>query len=719
MTRRSGLLVGALCGIAVAWLVATGALQRATPGPFGFAARSASAHRALERQFLAQPDADRIRDLHRLLTREPHPAGSPRARELAQWTAEQFQAAGLVDVEIVRHDVLLPYPLDVQIEMVHPRFFRASMREAPIAGDPDTQIDPAELLTPYHAYSASGDVTADVVYAGEGLPADYDWLESQDVDVRGRLVLVRHSAPYTYRGFKVLTAERRGAAGILIFSDPAVAGSARGPAYPDGPWAPDTLIERGAVAYDFLVPGDPLTPGWASTDDAARVPIEEAPSLPRIMSAPLSAADVAPILGALEGPVAPERWQGGLSFTYHLGPGPARVRLRVRTDNGMRPVWTVTGMLRGSVWPDELVIVGNHRDAWVYGGVDPSSGSAALVELAHAFGVLVAGGWQPKRSVLLASWDAEEFALISSTEWAEQHADWLRERVVAYLNVDSAASGSRFAAAAVPSLTRLVTEVAHTVRDPEAGIPLAAVLRDERRAEGMAARQEIVDDRIGGGSDYTVFLNHLGIPVADLGFRGPYGVYHSLYDTHMFVARIADPGFRYHRALVQAWGLMALRLAEADAVPLDVDATSRALLAFITAAGQRLPSGAGDVLADARAATRELAAAADRFSRARDEALARGDGVKLARVNRTAIQFERAFLDPVGLPGRPWYRHLVHAPAFTYHPQILPGIVAAEQSGDHRQLGVEAARLAAAIRRAAASLDAAVLLPADGSARTP
>ena len=532
--------------------------------PYGFARGSARSQLDLERQFLSLPDRARIEAAHRELTRLPHPAGSVRDRELAEWTAKQFRDSGLQDVALTTHEVMLPQPIDIRLQMIHPRPWDLPQHEKPVS-DPDTQRDPRASGLPHHAFSASGEVTAPIVYAGRGAPRDYDWLAAHGVDVRGTIVLVRNSVPYSYRGFKAFVAQQRGAAGILMYSDPADDGGARGPAYPDGPWGPDSRIERGSIAYDFLIPGDPLTPGWPSLPGARRIAREKAVSLPAILSAPISSEDARPIFEALGGPAAPRDWQGALPISYRIGPGPARVRMTIRMDDAVRPVWTVTGRFPGTDTPDEVVIVGNHRDAWVYGGVDPSSGSAALVELARTLGVLAAEGWRPKRSIVFASWDAEELALTSSTEWAEQHEAWLRDRAVAYLNVDSAASGSQFVAGAVPSLTRLLTEVAQAVRDPVARVPISTVVRDRARAQGAAGPGDsggtVIDDRLGGGSDYVPFLNFLGIPVADLAFDGPQGVYHSTYDTHGFVSRFADPGFRYHAALVQVWGLAALRLA--------------------------------------------------------------------------------------------------------------------------------------------------------------
>jgi len=703
--------------VAVTLAVATAALltaagQQANVTPLGFTRANGVVQADLERRFLDLPVADRIRDEHRFLTDKPHVAGSARDRELAEWTRDRFRAFGLEEVDITTHEVLLPWPEEVVVEMTAPRPWRASMREEPIAGDPYTDVSPTEAGLPYHAYSASGEVTAPVVYAGSGNPVDYDRLAAQGIDVREKIALVRYSVPYSYRGFKALTAQQRGAAGILIYSDPADDGYAKGKVYPDGPWGPESHIQRGGIVYDFMVPGDPLTPGWSSVPGARRIPAAEAASLPKIISAPLSHKDARVILEALGGPEAPKEWRGALPITYRVGPGPAVVRMRVRSDDRIRPIWTVTGILRGAERPDEVVIVGNHRDAWIYGGVDPSSGSAALMELARALGELKRSGWRPKRSILFASWDAEEFTLTSSTEWGEQHETWLQKSAIAYLNVDSAASGPNLALSAVPALNQLFEGVTQTVRDPVSRLTLAARARDratrERGALPTGSAEALIDNRLGSGSDYTVFLNFLGVPIADLSFDGPYGVYHSLYDNHNWVARIGDPGFRYHAALVQLWGLATLRLAQADVVPLDYEPYAERVEEFAKEVGRRWvdpqPEAAYDLFAEIRSAATEMKLAAVRFNRRRESALTQPDAKLLNQLNQELLGVERALLDPEGIPGRPWYRHLVYAPKFTYAPELLPGVAEAVDSGDASRARVQSDRLATALRRAAAIL---------------
>ncbi len=677
---------------------------------FGFSSDTASRQAALEARFLPLPSAKRVADAHAFLTRDPHVAGSPRDRELAEWVRDEWRRYGFDEVEIVEHEVLLPYPEEVTVALTAPIAQTLSLKEDPIDGDPSTAR--ADVGIPHHAYSASGEVTAPLVYAGSGNPSDYDWLATQGIDIKGKIALVRYSVPYSYRGFKALTAQKRGAAGILIYSDPADDGYGKGAVYPDGPWGPPSHIQRGGIVFDFLVPGDPLTPGWASIPGARRIPPSQAASLPAIVSAPLSWKDAEVLLRSLDGPVAPDGWQGKLPFPYRVGGGRAAVRLRVKMDDRVRPIWTVIGRIRGSAEPDRLVIVGNHRDAWIFGGVDPSSGSAAQMELARALGALVRDGSRPLRTIVFASWDAEEFTLTSSTEWGEQYEKELSANAVAYLNVDSAASGSNLSIGAVPSLNRLITEAAARVSDPQASIPLAAAWRDRRASAAGALptsrSDSLVNNRLGSGSDYTVFLNFLGIPVADLTFDGPYGVYHSMYDTHQWVARIGDPGFRYHTTMTQFWGVLTLRLANAQLLPLDYEPYADRVLEFLgdleRASGN--PEDVAAAFAPVRAAAERFKVAASALSAHGSRLLesAQPSHADLSATNVRLMRAERALLDPAGIPGRPWYRHLIYAPKFTYAPEPLPGLAEALAARDNGRLAGQVTRLTLALDRATRAL---------------
>ena len=610
----------------------------------GFTAAHLPWQQAVERTIARFPSSRRIEADHRFLTAEPHAAGSPRNRALAEWTRDQWLAAGVDDVQIIEHRVLLPNGRDASIEMVTPHRWAATLRERP--------DDPLA----FHAYGASGDVTAAVVDAGVGAPSDFDRLAARGVDVRGKIALVRHAVPYTYRGYVVYVAQQRGAAAVLMYAGASDAGSLRGPAYPAGPWAPDERIQRGSVGFDFIAPGDPLTPGQPSRPGIQRVLKRDAPAMPSIMSVPISTRDARTILDALR--------QGVV--TLHV---------RVVNDDAIQPVWTVIGRINGSVSPDEWVIVGNHRDAWLYGGVDPSSGSAVMMEMARALGSLARNGMRPKRTIILASWDAEEFGLTSSTEWGEEHERELREKAIAYLNVDAAVSGPDFFARAVPSLAHVVAE--------SAGVPDSAI-----------------DTRIGAGSDYTVFLNFVGIPVVDMRFQGPYGVYHSAYDTHEWVSRFADPGFLRHATLTRIWAVLALRVANADLLPLDA-------VRYASQVGDFLDevTGRGGVRLDrVSSALRRFRVVASAHATASRQALDRNDEDALNAANQALMDLEPALVDSAGLRGRPWYRHLIYAPAFTYRPQVLPGISEAIEARVPARLAEEERRLAAALDRAADAL---------------
>jgi N-acetylated-alpha-linked acidic dipeptidase len=610
----------------------------------GFTTAHLAGQQAVERTVARFPSSRRIEADHRFLTAEPHAAGSPRDRALAEWTRDRWLAAGLDEVQIVEHRVLLPNGRDASVEMVTPHRWTATLRER--ADDP----------LAFHAYGASGDVTAAVVDAGVGAPLDFDRLAARGVDVRGKIVLVRHAVPYTYRGYVVYVAQQRGAAAVLMYAGASDAGSVRGPAYPAGPWAPDERIQRGSVGFDFIAPGDPLTPGQPSRPGITRVSQRDAAAMPSIMSVPISTRDARTILNAFRG-------------------GNVTLHVRVVNDDAIRPVWTVIGRINGSASPDEWVIAGNHRDAWLYGGVDPSSGSAVMMEMARALGSIARNGMRPKRTVILASWDAEEFALTSSTEWGEEHERELRDRAIAYLNVDAAVSGPDFFARAVPSLAHVVAQ--------SAGVPDSAI-----------------DTRIGAGSDYTVFLNHVGIPVVDMRFQGPYGVYHSAYDTHEWVSHFADPGFLRHAALTRIWAVLSLRLANADLLPLDA-------VRYASQVGDFLDevTGRGEVRLDrASAALQRFNAAARAHASASHQALDRNDIHALHAANRALMDVEPALIDSAGLRGRSWYRHLVYAPAFTYQPQVLPGISEAIEAHAPARLAEEERRLAAALDRAARGL---------------
>jgi N-acetylated-alpha-linked acidic dipeptidase len=486
--------------------------------------------------------------------------------------------------------------------------------------------------------------------------------------------------------------------------------------FPDGPWGPESHIQRGAITYDFIVPGDPLTPGWPSLPGARQVKPEEARSLPKIAGLPLSWKDAKPLLENMDGPVAPRDWQGGLPFEYRLGGDRVRVHLEVRMHNRVAPNYVVEGRVRGSELPDEWIVLGNHRDAWEFGGVDPSSGTASLMEVTRAFGELLKSGQRPRRTLVFCSWDGEEVGLTGSTEWGENFAEDLGAKAVAYLNVDSSASGPDFQPDAVGSLAPLVLDLAREVEDPATRRPLAEALRAtvaKARAEtgdtAPPADDELVDVRIGSGSDHTVFLNHLGVPTIGLTFDGPYGVYHSMYDGFAWMNRFGDPGYRYHVLLSRIWGTLALRLANADLLPFDFAAYARHLHRFVADLDRATEKGRLD-LDRLRAGIDAFEAAGRRLIDAQARTLAAGvPAPDLARrANRGAIEVERNWLDPDGLPGRPWFKHTLYAARYTYAHLELPGLTEAAEEKDWDRAARQAAILERALARNAALLDSLV-----------
>jgi N-acetylated-alpha-linked acidic dipeptidase len=662
--------------------LASGLRAQDAPSIPGFSARGSAAQREIEARILPSLDTSRTERHFRYLTEEPHPPGSERNYELALYHRDRFVEYGLEDVKLHRYDVLLPLPREVSVTMLEPRELRLTLREDGYPEDKDSFA--AEVGPTYMSMSGTGDVVGQLVYAHSGNPADFDWLEAQGIDLRGKIALVRYSVPYSYRGFKAWEAERRGLAAMLIYSDPKEDGYRRGEVFPDGPWGPESHIQRGAIAYDFIVPGDPLTPGWASVEGARRIPIAEARSVPKIPAVPMSWRDARPLLEALGGPVAPWSWQGGLPITYHVGPGPAKLRVVTDMDQETRPIWVVTGRVRGGERPDQTVVLGNHRDAWVYGGVDPSSGSATLLETARVLGELVRAGHRPRRSIVLASWDAEEVHLTGSTEWGEQLASELTAGAVAYLNVDSSTSGPEFSVSAVASLAPAIEAMTRDVIDPNTRLSLydAWRRRNERAGGAPDARRlenRFVETRLGSGSDYTVFLNFLGIPVVDLTFDGPYGVYHSQYDDYFWMSRFGDPGFRYMTAMVEVWSRLALRLANAEVLPYDFEGYAVFLRELVDELGA-LPGAERLDLAGARAAVERLRESAERSAMALGRAMTSGS---LAEpLDRELIALERAFLLEQGIPDRPWFKHALYAPRYTYAALSLPGVTEALEKGN-------------------------------------
>ncbi len=662
----------------------------------GFTAESAAHETEIENKFKAIPSPDEERRQHHIFTSEPHVAGSVRNNELARYIADEWRNEGLEDVVIRRYDVYGSNPKFTSLEMVAPVHYRASLREMPVPGDPD--LKNKSISSAWSGMSASGEVTAPLVYAHSGNPEDYDLLRKQGIDVKGKVVLVRYSNPYSYRGFKALTAEREGAAAILIYSDPAEDGYKKGKVVPNGPWGPEYHIQRGAITYDFMVPGDPLTPGWASVPGAKRIPVEEAVSIPKIMALPLSWHDAKPLLANMDGPIAPDDWQGGLPIKYHLGGKRVRVHVKIEMDNSTQPYYVVEGRIRGAQLPDEWIVLGNHRDAWVFGGVNPSSGTASMMELTRALGRLARAGTRPRRTLVFCSWDGEEVGLTGSTEWGEQFADELRQKAVAYINVDWATSGPNFHGQAVASLAPMLVETTHTLQDPS-GKTLYEAWKESSTRERHESKQpeevsdlkltdsNLADTRIGSGSDHTVFLNFVGMPVLGLQFDGPYGVYHSAYDDFFWMNHFGDPGYRYHTLMSQLWGVLALRLANADLLPFDFASYGANIRQFVNDMAKGMASRNDMSQLDLKPvldAIDNFEAAGKRLDDSATHALASGaiDPNLAAAINHGMMQVERNWLNPDGIPGRPWFKHILYGARFTYAHLELPGLTEAVEKQD-------------------------------------
>ena len=686
----------------------------------GYSREGARAERDIEARFRAVPSPGEEQKQHRYFTAEPHPAGSERNHELALHIAKTWEQQGLEEVRIHSYDVLTSLPRSITVEMIAPAAYLASLREDPYDIDPDTR-NPA-IRGGWLSMSDSGDVTAPVVYAHSGNPADYDVLRRHHVSVNGKIVLVRYSNPYSYRGFKAFTAQREGAAGLLIYSDPAEDGYKRGKVFPDGPWGPESHIQRGAITYDFLVPGDPLTPGWASVEGARRIRKEDAVSVPKIMAVAMSWRDARHLLEVLDGPVAPKDWQGGLPIRYRLGGERVRVHLKVDMDTRPMPNYVVEGRIRGGELPDQWILLGNHRDGWEFGGVDPSSGTASMMEVTRALGQLKTQGLRPKRTLIAASWDGEEVGLTGSTEWGEEFGEELKQKLVAYLNVDWSASGPNFHPSAVGSLAPLLVDLSR-----ETPAPSGTSLYEEWRKSAAAARAEekdsrpvtddnLVETRIGSGSDFTVFLNHLCRPTIDLQFDGPYGVYHSAYDDYFWMNHFGDPGYRYHTLMSQFWGVLALRLAGAEILPFDFAAYGRDIGAFASylARNRQAQRRVDFRLLEQRIA--EFQTAGGALNEAVARALANGplDARLAERVNRNIMLAESNWANPDGLLGRPWFRHTLYAARYTYGHLELPGLTEAIERRDWAEAQRQAGILGGALARNAALLgEALALLPRD------
>jgi N-acetylated-alpha-linked acidic dipeptidase len=740
--------------LAVAAFLSTGALAF-TPTSAdhetlrGFTPASSTTQLAWEAKFNAIPDPARMREAMRLLSARPHHVGSAYGKQNAEWIRDQFRSYGW-QAEIEQFDVLFPTPRERLVEMVAPTKLVANLDETVIDVDP-TSNQKDEQLPPYVAYSADGDVTGPLVFVNYGVPADYDELERRGVSVKGAIVIAKYGG--SWRGIKPKVAAEHGAIGCIIYSDPGNDGYFGGDVFPNGPMRPSQGVQRGSVADMPTYPGDPMTPGIGAVKGAKRLPLAEVPTITKIPTLPLSYGNAQPLLAALRGQVTPAAWRGGLPITYRFGPGPAMVHLKVKSDWNTRTLHDVIAKLPGTTEADQWIIRGNHHDAWVNGAQDPISGLVAELEEARALGQLVKQGWKPKRTIVYAAWDGEEPGLLGSTEWAETHADELAKKAVVYINSDTNGRGF-LGVDGSHTLENFINSVQKDVEDPESKVSVWKRSQARAIATGTAEerkdawnREDLRIDALGSGSDYSPFLQHLGIAALNMGFGGEDqgGIYHSTYDDFYWYTHFSDSAFVYGKALAQTTGIAVMRLASADLLPFrftNLAETARGYATElqklretrndqITGANRAIDAGVYTVASDPRNVTlaparktappkfnfAPLTAALDSLESAarRYDAAAAAVSLGTARVksfasiNSRLLQAERALTSMEGLKGRPWYRHLLYAPGFYtgYGVKTMPAAREAIEQGEWADVDNEIARIAAALTREATLVSSA------------
>lgn len=702
---------GGVPGRAVA-LLALALPVLAQPPLRGFPQDEWKSHRELEEKARSIPQPERIRTYMERMASRPHAAGSSGSKFVADYTAAQLREWGY-DVRVERFDALIPYPTLRTLEMIAPARYKAELKEPALSEDRDTS-DSGQLPT-FNAYAANGDVTAPIVYVNYGVPEDYEYLKKQGIDVRGKIVLTRYGK--SWRGVKPKLAQDHGAVGCLIYSDPREDGYFQGDAYPKGPTRPEQGVQRGSVMDMALYPGDPLTPGWASEPGAKRLPLSDAKNLIRIPVLPISWGDAKPLLEQLGGLVAPEEWRGALPFTYHVGPGPTTVHLKLDFDWTNKPLYDVIATMPGAVFKDQWILYGNHHDAWVNGASDPASGASALMETARTLSLLRRQGWQPKRTIVFALWDGEEFGLLGSTEWAEKHIEELQRKAAVYINSDSNGPGT-INVAGSHTLEAFMREV---LRDlPDLGIPKGAAegeLGKTGKGQGKG-RRGIRMGALGAGSDYVPFLDHAGVASVNIGFNGSDsgGVYHSIYDTLAWFHRFSDGDLAYGRALSQAMTTTILRLADSSILPFEFTELWRTVDGYLADIDRGAQKVSGSIeMHELRTQLASLSVAARSYE---DELAAwnhRGLALpseKLTKLNEVLEHAEQALLLPEGLPGREWYRHSLYAPGLYtgYGAKTVPGVREAAEAQRWDEANHEAKRVAMAVHAMTAQVEEAARL---------
>jgi N-acetylated-alpha-linked acidic dipeptidase len=644
----------------------------------GYSPQSATIERATEADVVSRPSPSNASAHSRFLSSQPHMAGTPAQARTRDYVISQMKSWGL-ETEVRSYKVWMPHPLSTRVWRTVPDSVELNLQEGPIPEDTTSVAFPQVMA--FNGYGAAGTVHGEVVYVNYGLIEDYAQLDSMGISVKGKVAIVRYGR--SYRGIKAREAEKRGAAGLMIYSDPADDGYVRGDVYPVGPMRPSQGIQRGSVMNPN---GDPSTPGYPSTAIAKRIPLSEM-DVPHIPVLPISYGNAAELLRGLTGKSIPQPWQGGLPFRYHVGPGPVQARIAVTTDattNPYKEIWDTFGIVRGSEFPDEIVMIGGHRDAWGPGAADNVSGTVSVLEAAHAIADQVKAGKRPKRTIVFATWDAEEWGLLGSTEYVEDDSLRLSRSAVAYLNQDDIAQGPNFSGGGSPSLRALLRDVAKHVPDPSREGSVYTVWR--KRANLTADSIEPPMGDPGGGSDFAGFYNHLGIPIAEWGFGGPQGVYHSAYDSYHWMSKFGDPGFEFHAAAARIGAATLLRLANADILPYDYVEFARTVRRFGSQVEQAVAdkhwklSGSGLITAIGRMEDAALA-----FNASRDRALtAQLQPGTAKRVNATLLEVERQLTRPKGLVTRPWFRNLIYAADENngYSTMVLPSVNEAIRLGD-------------------------------------
>jgi N-acetylated-alpha-linked acidic dipeptidase len=664
----------------------------------GFDAASQADEFKWEKEARAIPDTNHISEFIKRLSNQPHMAGTPQSKQTAEAIVTQLRSYGL-EAKIEEFESVLPQPRVRILEMTTPVRWRAKLEEPRVAADRNSSD--LGMVPTFNAFSGDGDITAPLVYVNYGVPADYDVLRDLGIDVKGKIVIARYLK--SFRGTKSKVAQEHGAIGCIIYSDPRDDGYFEGDVYPKGPFRPPDGVQRGSLLDLTLYPGDPLSPGLASEPGSKRLPLSEAKTMMKIPVLPISYADAQPLLVSLEGPIAPEAWRGALPITYHVGPGTHDVHLRVAMDNQTRPLYDVVARIQGTDFADQWVIDGNHHDAWVHGASDPLSGAAVLMETARTLGTMMRRGWKPKRTLFLNFWDGEEFGLIGSTEWMEKHAEELTQKAVAYINDDSTGKG-KFSVGGSHSLEAFVQEISREIADPVTSKPLEnALIVHDNPLDGTSGGFRI--NALGSGSDYTPFLQHLGIASLDIRFASnDSGVYHSIYDDFSWYSHFSDSTFVYGRTLSQVHATALMRLADAPLLPFEFGRFSAAIVRYVDEIERLNNQTRRSDFAALRGEIDNLQSNAVAFETAYSRALQHvgtAPAANLAEINRLLLQTERDLASEPGLPGRPWYRHRIYAPGkYTgYDAKTLPGVREAVEAGDMNEAREQADQVVSVLRR--------------------